>query len=201
MNYKEKIVSKEEFESFVDNSLSQMRESDVNFDKWHVNYFIYASQLVEFLNCQTQLIGKTVNTILTMGCIFNRDELSDKEKYLDLDEPVVVIIDGIQVEIWCYTDSRVKIGINSLTLREKSYQPYDWCNCSDLFKSDIIGQKVVGFEVKKSESGFYDSLGLGDRPDGGDYFETFSIILENGESLVFCGETEHMSVYMGKRIR
>lgn len=198
MDGKGYMVSKEEFEAFIDDSISQMRESDLNFDKWNANYFIEASPLRSFLNNQTQLIGKTIDAILTMGCIFNRDGVdeNDEKGYLCLDESIVIMIGNVQFEVWCYTDSRVKIGINSLTLKEKSYQPYEWRDCSNLFNEDVVGQRIVGFEVKCSSCGFYDSLGLGDRPDGGDYFDNFSLPLENGKRLVFCGNVEYMEVFI-----
>lgn len=197
MNEERHIASKEELEEFIENSISQMRESDLKFDNWNVNYFIEASPLRSFLNNQQQLIGKTIDGLLTMGCIFNQEDIDedDEDIYLRLDEPIVVMIGGIQFEIWCYTDSRVKIGINSLTLKEKSYQPYDWRDCSNSF-SNIIGQRIIGFEIKDSKSGFYDSLGLGDRPDGGDYFESFSILIENNKKLTFYGDFEYMGIYV-----
>lgn len=196
MNEKKYISSKEEIDAFIDNAISQIKEPDLDFDKWDVAYFIEALPLRKFLSSQRQLVGKTIDRILAMGCIFNQDEIDEgnETEYLCLDEPVVIIIGNVQFEVWCYTNSRVKIGINSLTLKEKSYQPYAWRDCSDLFNEGIIGQRITGFDVESSKCGFYDSLGLGDRSDGGDYFESFCILLESDKRLTFYGSEEYMGV-------
>jgi hypothetical protein len=81
-----------------------------------------------------------------MGCIFNEENISclDNKGFLKLDEPVVIIIDNKQFEVWVCTDSRVKIGLNTLTMKEQSYQPFEWRDVSSLFKDDIIGKRIVG---------------------------------------------------------
>lgn len=158
----------------------------LEFDNWNVDYFLEATPLIKYLNSQKQFIGNKISKIMTMGCIFNYDSIIDgHDRYLDLDEPVVIVIDNYNLEIWFYCESRVKIGINSLTLTERLYQDYPWHDCSNLFKRDVIGQKITGFNVKRTSDGFYDSLGLGDRENGGDYFESFSILLENANLWIF----------------
>lgn len=190
-----------ELQNFIDEAISTMREADIDFDNWNADYFIDATSLQEFLKQQEQFIGRPVETIFTMGCIFNEEDIGcpDNKNFLNLDEPVVIIIDNKQFEVWVYTDSRVKIGLNTLTMKEKSYQPFEWRDVSSLFEGGIIGKKIVGYSVRRSKRGFYDSLGLGHRPDGGDYFDSFSLVLENGKSLVFSGNCEYMEVYAGNR--
>jgi hypothetical protein len=181
-------------------AVSDMREPDLEFDDWDVAYFTEAYPLINYLKSLKGLIGQKIYYILTLGCIFNIEDIiqekdkQDKNRYLSLDEPVVVIIGEIQFEVWFYTDSRVKIGISTLKLEEKSYTPFNWTNCNKIFSDVVIGQKIVGFEVEKSNKGFYDSVGLGDRPDGGDYFVSFKLILENGKYLEFSGNCEYMGV-------
>jgi hypothetical protein len=176
-------------------SVSQMGRRDLEFDTWNVAYFFESAPLVTYLNSLTKLVGQKINGVLTMGCLFGFDDfLAGGWQGLELDEPVVVIIGDTQFEVWFYTDSRVKIGLNTLTLKEESYQGCKWRNCSILFNDGIIGQRIKGFEVEKSQEGFYDSLGLGNRHDGRDYIESFKILLDGGKYLDFAGWIEYMLV-------
>ena len=70
-----------------------------------------------------------------------------------------------------------------------------WQDVSVVFPN-VIGQKVTDIQLTTHTNGFYDSVFMGDgnRPDGGDYFDSLLIVLENGFVLELYGQEEYMWV-------
>lgn len=174
--------------------------SEFDYSTWDVTEYSTATPLKEYIKVlKEQLIGDTILSIHSMGAIFNNydnellDEWEPEYGGLDLDEPVVIKTDHNQLEVWFYTDSRAKIGMNTMTMQEESYQGYPWRDCSVIFKH-CIGQMIEDVVVKTGNGGFYDSLGLGDRPIGGDYFREINLILANGYGIRLIGQCEYMWV-------
>jgi hypothetical protein len=172
-----------------------------DFDAWNAHYFFEGEPLKEFLSSQKQLIGQKIEAIFIMGQVFNYDDFEDGfddcKQVVSLDEPALVKIGQYYFSVWFYFDSRVKIAFNSLIMKELSgyFEGWAWRDCTKLFKNGVIGRAIKGFEVKTFEKGFYDACGLGDRPDGGDYIDCFSFILDNGNKLGFQGDIEHMCIF------
>lgn len=186
------------------------KKNTFDFDGWAASDFLTARPFKQHLDkLKSDLIGVPVSSIHIMGTIFNNYDHEDLDTWdaaghIELDEPVVLICKDIQLEIWFYNTSHAKIGINTLTMSEKSYQGESWRNVSGLFPN-IIGQKIREIKLRTFSDGFYDSVFIGDgarptsindgsRPDGGDYFGSLLIVLENDFVLELCGEIEYMWV-------
>lgn len=173
---------------------------EFDYDVWSVPEYSTATPLKKYIETlKGQLIGQTIQSIHTMGTIFNNYDNESFEEWepeyngLDLDEPIVIKTDNLQLEVWFYTDSRIKIGMNTMTMTEKSYQHSPWRDCS-VFFNHSVGQMIVDIVVKTDNRGFYDSLGLGDRADGGDYFYEVLLVLDNNYGIRFIGQHEYMWV-------
>jgi len=174
-------------------------EKCFDFWEWSASDFITARPLKKYItNLKAQLVGTQISAIHTMGVIFNNydDEtldVWDAKGCVMLDEPIVLICGYKQFEICFHNTSHAKIGINTLTMAEKSYQHVLWSDVSRLFPN-IAGQKISDIKLTTFSEGFYDSVFMGDgsRRNGGDYFETLIILLENGFVLLLSGEYEYM---------
>lgn len=169
---------------------------DFDFWQWSANDYITAKPFKTYLlEIKKRILGLPVTGIYTMGCIFNNedDDVWGAEGCLELDEPIVIDIDGLHLDICFHNTSHAKIGLNTLTMKEKSYQGCTWRNVSHRF-SQTIGHKVKDIVLKTNNEGFYDSVFMGDgnRPDGGDYFDQLFMVLDNGYVLELCGSYEYM---------
>jgi hypothetical protein len=135
-----------------------------------------------------------------MGCIFNNyddEDLAtwDCEGYIELDDPFVIVAGDKHLEIHFMNTSHAKIGVDTLTMKEKSYQGYEWREVSHLLPN-IIGQTIIDIKLATFSKGFYDSVFMGDgsRPDGGDYFDDIILFLDNGHLLTISGSHEYMHI-------
>ena len=65
--------------------------------------------------------------------------------------------------------------------------------------SRVIGQTLKDIRLSTSSEGFYDSVfhGDGDGQDGGDYFDTMTLVFRNDHAIGLCGSCEYMYVIEG----
>ena len=181
--------------------MKEEKHETKNFDfwKWTAPDFITASPLKEYIyTIKPCVIGKPILEMHIMGVIFSEwedDDFSECEAhgYIMLDEPIVLICGDTHLEICFNNTSHAKVGINTLSMAEKSYQGAPWREVGFLFP-EIIGQNISEIKLTSFTEGFYDSVfcGDGNRPDGGDYFGSLILILENGFAFLFEGQNEYM---------
>ncbi len=178
-----------------------------SFDQWQANDFITAEPFRSYIDdVKEMLFGLPITAIHTMGCIFNLEDLEGGDgegdvagkTFLELDEPIVLDFEGKHLEIWFINTSHAKVGINTLTLKGKSYQPYPWRDVTKYFPK-VIGQTLKDISLSGCNEGFYDSVfsGDGDRPDGGDYFDMLTLVFQNDHTIGLYGSYEHMYVAEG----
>ena len=145
-----------------------------------------------------KIIGQTLNNVYTsLGDCYI--------PYMDtiLDEPIIFCIGERfapkYIVVDYYIPSNMKIRIASreeicqedlewlITLKLKHDEDEDRDDRTPLRK-DIKNHKIVDVRVEKFSSAF--SVNCSDdtmRMDGGDYFSTVSIVLDNGVEICFCG--------------
>jgi hypothetical protein len=180
---------------------SNMRNNEFNFWDWPAQDFITARPFKEYISeLKTRFVGLPIVSMHVMGVIFNNYDHEDLDVWdtkgnIELDEPIVLVCGGEHLEICFHNTSHAKVGVNTLSMTEKSYQYADWQNVSRLFPN-IIGQKIDDIKLMTDTDGFYDSVFMGDgnRPNGGDYFSALLLILSNGFILEMYGQTEYMRV-------
>ena len=161
--------------------------------------FYTATELTTFIDeHRDKIIGQTLNNVYTSlgNCyIPYRDTL--------LDEPIIFCIgEGFApkyIVVDYYIPSNMKIRIASreeicqedlewiITLKLKHDEDEDRGDRTPLRK-DIKNHKITDIRVKKFSSAFeidpvYDTM----RIDGGDYFSTVSLTLDNGLEICVCG--------------
>jgi hypothetical protein len=185
-----------------------MNSLDKYFDygKWNAQSFFTARPFKRWLERNSSdLIGKPIAAVYTLNYQFyfyndydNDDSLKGK-KHFSTDDPIILICGGVQFEIWFYNYSHVKVGINTLNLKEKPCKRCDWTDASCIFPN-IIGKKITEIKLFTFSKGFYDSVATEDicgqrqRPDGGDYFSSLCFVLENDFVLSAYGDSEYMNV-------
>ncbi|MDR0852742.1 MAG: hypothetical protein LBN34_00010 [Clostridiales Family XIII bacterium] len=176
-------------------------KNEFDFWEWTAADFITAKPFKLYVNeLKARFVGLPLSAIHTMGVLFNNYDNEDlhewdAEGFLSLDEPIVLDCAGEHIEICFHNTSHAKVGVNTLTMSELSYQRAEWSDVSHLFPN-VIGQKIVDIILFTDNEGFYDSVFMGDgsRPDGGDYFSSMVIIFENDSVLELYGQTEYMQV-------
>jgi hypothetical protein len=176
-------------------------KDEFDFREWTAADFITAKPFKQYIiELKARFAGLPLTSLHTMGVLFNNYDYEDLHEWdaegcLKLDEPVVLDCAGQHFEVCFENTSHAKVGVNTLTMTEKSYQRTEWSDVSHLFPN-IIGQKITDIILFTNNRGFYDSVfdGDGDRPDGGDYFGSMAIIFENDYVLELGGQTEYMWV-------
>ena len=174
---------------------------EFDFWEWSADDFITARPFKRYIEkLKTCLLGRPIQSIHTMGHIFNNYDNEEMDEWdakgsIELDEPIVLMCGNEQLEILFYNTSHAKVGLNTLTMAEKSYQRVKWQDVSRLFPK-VIGQSIVEIKLLTFTKGFYDSVFMGDgnRIDGGDYFDELLLILSDGSILEIFGQCEYMWV-------
>ena len=101
-----------------------------------------------------------------------------------LDEPVVLFFDDNRFEIEYTEGSLAQVGLNTLTLQEKSFieREYAWQDVSHYFSKNIVGKKLIDIVINKTNILYFPCFSF-ERNDGEDMYEEIVFIFENGFKL------------------
>lgn len=201
-----------------------MAEELFNSNKWDTKNFYTANELAEFINSvRDTFIGKTIGKIMVMGHIYTSVGYDDNENrcvtysgdnekwYIDnesedilstpthkvslsLDEPIALCFGDEHFEINYCEFSNAQIGINTLTLEEKSYIEgcKAWKDMSSYFDKNIIGQKLVDIKINfTTRPNQYVSHY---RKIGEHMYDEIIFVFENGQQLEIASDIDYMSL-------
>ena len=163
-----------------------------------VNYRFYnATELINFLESnKSRYEGKVLKEVYTDfgNCYIPfRRQLTDN--------PVILQIDDLYVAVNCYVPSDLNIIAGKFD-DVYDYSDERWvldnsldCDDEPVHEfmdrppaSDIKNHKIVSVDVKRFSDEFDIDYARGVcRPNGGDYFSTISITLDNGVKICICG--------------
>lgn len=184
------------------------KTKEYNFRDWPAPLFLTGRSFKQYINeeLKARLIGKPITSMHTMGVLFNNwdgEELEvwDNENHLQLDEPIVIVCGDGHLEVHFHNTSQAKVGLNTLTMNELSYQHAPWRDVSRLYPH-IVGEVIADIRLSTFTKGFEDSVswdGVFEKPDGGDYFDAIGILLENDYALKIEGLWEYMYVIQHQR--
>ena len=163
--------------------------------------FTEAEPLLRFIESHSkEIIGHAIKSFyIDIWPMLGRDDISD--------EPVVLEMDNgcIQFTYLVYSDLTITVGsideirqdyrVDGVMKRRdriKNYFDYD----GSVKKEDIEGRTVINITVDRFSHEFDYNIQGDLRPEGGDYFSTIRLHLDNGMCLCFCGEDAIMDGYV-----
>lgn len=154
-------------------------------------YITEPTVMRKILDSLVLLRGGKIQAIWTMGLIFDRGR-----GFVELDEPIVLIIDGIQFEMECLADNIYKIGVNTLTMKEKSYQGVEWSREVEELLDDAVGRAIIGAEVRTVKEKDPNHVFGTELPEQEEYIKSVDLIMDSGKRICFTGFYDYMHVYI-----
>lgn len=123
------------------------------------------------------------------------------------DESIMFLMDDIYliVDYYIPSDITIKIAILDEVKKDKRLSHLLTCDADDEptgfmdrpQKSDLQNHKIVSFGVEQFSNSFIiNPVDDSERPDGGDYFGTVFVELDNGVQICICGADAYSDGYM-----
>lgn len=164
-------------------------------------HFEEAKPLLKFIELHyKEIIGHRIKTLYI-------SYWPETDRHIMSDEPVVLEMDNgcIMLEYLAYSDLTITIGSKDelkqqddvdvvMNYREEipNYFEFD----DSVKKDDIEGREVVDITVDRFSHAFEYNIRGDERPEGGDYFSTIRLHLDNGLKLCFCGADAEADGYI-----
>ena len=217
-------TTKEEWKSFIDEIYSRPKQEN-SLKDWAGKTFETYTEVNAFLETvKKELVNRPLKAIWVMGNIFNDDrdyyvriqgkwferqypnryvecdgpewdDSKTEDVFMTLDEPVVLIIGDRHFEIEFSVASSAVIGMDSLTMTEKSYQSgrNDWRDVSKYYSTNIVGRTVKDIVVipRSDPPGFWDP---GLNSDRTDLYEEIQFVMDNGYKLIIGTDIDYMFI-------
>ena len=154
--------------------------------------FTEAKPLISFFEeNKERIIGNTLKHLYTDYWIsYENKSMSDLPIILELERFYVVI------EYYLTSDLDISIGsIDEVYNNEETESVINRRNeilnyftfHDSVKREDVEGRKIVNITIEQFSHSFESSINGDIRPDGGDYFSTIKVHLDNRLNLCFCG--------------
>lgn len=171
-----------------------MNVNKFEFSKWQATLVTTVEKLSKELKCKN-LIGKSIKEIWNIGIIFNED-CNDNNLYVELDEPIIFILDDIQLEILAVDGSTFCISHDTLMLDEVSFQGVNCNKNAEKYLSRILNKSIIEVNViPTNECDFTGSYGL-ELPKQEEYIDEIVIKFNSGDTLHITAWFDYMHIYI-----
>ena len=163
--------------------------------------FMEAQPLLRFIDSHSEeIVGHTIKSLYI-------NYWPERDYRIMSDEPVVLEMDNgcILLEYLIFSDMTIKIGSKEEIRQEdrvddiirfRNENP-NYFECEDLVnKDDIEGRTISKITVDRFSHAFECNIQGDERPEGGDYFSTIKLHLDNGMILCFCGADAEADGYV-----
>lgn len=163
--------------------------------------FKEARPLLDFIDSYSkEIVGHTIRTLYI-------NFWPDLDHPIMSDEPVILEMDNryILLEYLIYSDLTITIGNRDelrqndrvdavMSIRDNIINYFEFCD--SVKKEDVEGQTVIKVTVDRFSHAFEYNIQGDERPEGGDYFSTIKLYLDNGMILCFCGADAEADGYI-----
>ena len=220
--------TEEEFKDFIDEIHLQTNTENPLKNWQHKEYKTYTELKCFIESIKDKLIDQSLKQIWSMGLNycddrdyylyvdgkwFSRyyperyiesegpkwDDNKMEDVFIELDEPIILFIGDTRFEIDYAFPSTARIGINSLTRKEKSYGSNEnlWKDISKYYSSNIIGRTVKDIIIeKRTEPPTLDDIDL--EPEREDVYGKIQFVMDNNFCFTVSVQWDYMVIYEEK---
>lgn len=155
-------------------------------------HFTETQPLLHFIESHaSEIIGHTIKSLyINYWPGMDRRRMSDEPVVLEMDNRCILFEYLIYSDLTITTGSKDAIRQQDrvdavMRFREEiiNYFEYD----DSVKKEDIEGRTVINITIDRFSHAFEYNIQGDERPEGGDYFSTIRLYLDNGVILCFCG--------------
>jgi hypothetical protein len=168
--------------------------NEFNLKEWHPIKITSPKELIETL-LEFDLIGRQIREVWNVGIVFDED-LEDRGMSVELDEPIILVLGDVNLEILFSECSLVHIAKNRLTLKELSYQGVACNQNAQRYLSVILNTPISNVAVIKTSRDDVDNPMSLKLPDQDELIDTVVLKFKTGFTLNFSSWYDYMAVFV-----
>jgi len=166
-----------------------------DFHKWQAPTITSKEILYQQLE-KLDLPGKCIREIWNIGIIFDEDADDEPIMFVELDEPIIFVLDEFNLEVLFSDGSTVRMSRNTLSLNEESYQGVVCGRRTEKYLSRVLNTQISEVSIiAQNECTFTGAHGL-ELPEQDEYIGEIVIKFDSGYSLHIRAWYDFMHVFI-----
>jgi len=171
-----------------------MENEAFDISEWQPIETTSSQKLIKVLQ-ELDFTGRRIKEIWNIGIVFNEEKETDS-MYVELDEPLILVFDNLNLEILFSGTGLVQINNNKLDLSEVSYQGVSCNRNAEKYLSIVLNTPIISVSVKKVDKDNLDNPFGYIMPEQDEYIDEIIFKFESGYTLNIAAWYDYMTVYV-----